>query len=123
MLGVLKTGAAYLPIDPAHPGSRIEFMIADAAPMAALTTAGLAERLAELELVVIDVDDPRLESYPGTALPVPAADDLAYVIYTSGTTGRAQGGGDHPCQCHRVDGLVGRRLGRRGAGLVAVAFV
>ena len=91
MLGVLKTGAAYLPIDPAHPGSRIEFMIADAAPMAALTTAGLAERLAELELVVIDVDDPRLDEYPGTGLSVPAADDWAYVIYTSGTTGVPKG--------------------------------
>ena len=45
MLAVLKTGAAYVPIDPALPAARIEFMLADAAPIAALTTAGLAERL------------------------------------------------------------------------------
>ena len=43
MLAVLKTGAAYLPIDPALPAARIEFMLADAAPIAAITTAGLAD--------------------------------------------------------------------------------
>ena len=45
ILAVLKTGAAYLPIDPALPAARIEFMLADAAPIAAVTTTGLAERL------------------------------------------------------------------------------
>ena len=45
ILAVLKTGAAYLPIDPALPAARIGFMVADAAPIAAITTTGLAERL------------------------------------------------------------------------------
>ena len=44
ILAVLKTGAAYLPIDPGHPAARIGFMIADAAPMAAITTAGSGGR-------------------------------------------------------------------------------
>ncbi|WP_156431557.1 amino acid adenylation domain-containing protein, partial [Mycobacterium sp. GA-1199] len=91
MLGVLKSGAAYLPIDPAHPWARIEFMISDAAPMAALTTAGLAERLAGSALVVIDVADPSIDGYPVTPLPEPTADDVAYTIYTSGTTGVPKG--------------------------------
>ena len=91
MLAVLKTGAAYLPIDPALPAARIGFMLADAAPIAAVTTAGLADRLDGYDLLVIDVDDPRIDSQPGTALPAPAADDIAYLIYTSGTTGVPKG--------------------------------
>ena len=91
MLAVLKTGAAYLPIDPALPAARIEFMLADAAPIAAVTTAGLAGRLDGCDLVVIDVDDPAVDRQPGTALPAPAPDDVAYLIYTSGTTGVPKG--------------------------------
>ena len=91
ILAVLKTGAAYLPIDPGLPAARIGFMVADAAPIAAITTAGLADRLDGHELLVIDVDDPRIDSYPGTGLPAPAADDIAYLIYTSGTTGVPKG--------------------------------
>ncbi len=72
ILAVLKTGAAYLPIDPVLPAARIGFMVADAAPIAAVTTAGLADRLDGCDLPVIDVEDPRIDSYPGTALPAPA---------------------------------------------------
>ena len=78
MLAVLKTGAAYLPIDPAVPTARIEFMIADAAPIAAVTAAALRSRLDRCDLTVIDLDDPRIQTYPGTALPAPAPDDIAY---------------------------------------------
>ena len=91
ILAVLKTGAAYLPIDPAVPAARMEFMVADAAPIAAITTAGLADRLDGCDLPVIDVDDPAVDSQPSTALPAPAADDIAYIIYTSGTTGVPKG--------------------------------
>ncbi len=59
MLAVLKTGAAYLPIDPALPDARIGFMLADAAPIAAITTAELARGWTGVTLLVIDVDDPR----------------------------------------------------------------
>ncbi|MFY9766392.1 MAG: condensation domain-containing protein, partial [Mycobacterium sp.] len=91
ILAVLKTGAAYLPIDPALPVARIEFLVGDAAPMAAVTTAGLAERLDGHELWVINVDDPRIQAYPCVGLPAPAPDDIAYLIYTSGTTGVPKG--------------------------------
>ena len=91
ILAVLKTGAAYVSIDPAHPDARIGFMLADAAPIAAVTTAGLAERLDGHELLVIDVDDPCIETYPCTGLPAPAPEDIAYLIYTSGTTGVPKG--------------------------------
>ena len=91
ILAVLKTGAAYLPIDPAHPAARIGFMLADAAPVAVLTTYDLADRLDEHDVAVIDVDDPAVETQPATALPAPSAEDIAYLIYTSGTTGVPKG--------------------------------
>ncbi|WP_172826157.1 non-ribosomal peptide synthase/polyketide synthase [Mycobacterium colombiense] len=91
MLAVLKTGAAYLPIDPAYPATRLGFMLGDAAPVAAITTTALAERLDGHTVPVIDVDDPRIQTYPRTGLPAPAPDDIAYLIYTSGTTGTPKG--------------------------------
>ncbi len=50
ILAVLKAGAAYVPIDPAHPAARIKFMTEDCAPIAAVTTSGLADRFEECEL-------------------------------------------------------------------------
>ncbi|WP_116377756.1 non-ribosomal peptide synthetase, partial [Mycobacterium sp. MFM001] len=87
MLAVLKAGATYLAIDSALPAARIGFMVEDAAPIAVITTADLTDRLDGYDLLVIDVEDPRVDSYPGTSLPAPAPEDLAYIIYTSGTTG------------------------------------
>ena len=94
ILGVLKTGAAYLPMDPGVPAERIGFMIADAAPIAAVTTADLVGRFDGHGLLVIDVGDvgdPVVGGQPGTALPLPGPDDIAYIIYTSGTTGVPKG--------------------------------
>ncbi|MFZ1177172.1 MAG: AMP-binding protein, partial [Mycobacterium sp.] len=91
ILAVLKTGAAYVPVDPEHPDAPLAFILADAAPVAAVTTSGLADRLDGCELVVVDVEDPRIRSCPGTGLPAPAADNIAYLIYTSGTTGTPKG--------------------------------
>ena len=91
MLAVLKTGAAYVPIDPAHPDARIGLMLADSAPIAALTTTRLADRLDGCGLLVIDIDDPAIDTQPSTALPAPAPEDIAYLIYTSGTTGVPKG--------------------------------
>ncbi|PIB73132.1 non-ribosomal peptide synthetase, partial [Mycobacterium celatum] len=91
ILAVLKTGAAYVPIDPAVPAARVAFVVGDAAPVAVITSAGLVDRLDGLDVLVIDVDDPVVDAQPSAGLPVPAADDLAYIIYTSGTTGVPKG--------------------------------
>ena len=91
MLAVLKTGAAYVPIDPVVPAARSEFVLGDAAPIAAITTAELRPRLDGHDLLIIDVADPAIDTQPSAALPAPAPDDIAYLIYTSGTTGTPKG--------------------------------
>ncbi|MGV0071431.1 amino acid adenylation domain-containing protein, partial [Mycobacterium colombiense] len=91
VMAVLKTGAAYLAIDPAHPTARMEFMVADAGPIAAITTVDLAERFDGHGLPVIDIEDPHPLGCPSTDLPVPAPEEIAYLIYTSGTTGVPKG--------------------------------
>ncbi|MDA3642342.1 non-ribosomal peptide synthetase, partial [Mycobacterium xenopi] len=75
----------------AHPVERIGFMLADAAPLAVITTTGLADRLDGHDVAVIDINDPRINTQPNTNLPGPAPDDIAYLIYTSGTTGVPKG--------------------------------
>nr|WP_308292924.1 AMP-binding protein [Mycobacterium nebraskense] len=91
MLAVLKTGAAYVPIDPAHSAARMEFVLEDAAVSAVITLAELRSRLDGRDLLVVDVHDPAVETQPHTALPAPAAENIAYIIYTSGTTGTPKG--------------------------------
>ncbi|MDG4666773.1 amino acid adenylation domain-containing protein [Mycobacterium sp. 236(2023)] len=91
ILAIVKTGAAYVPIDPAVPPARMDFVLTDAAPVAVITTATLAERLAGRDIAIIDRDDPAIDDQPVTALPAPAADEVAYIIYTSGTTGTPKG--------------------------------
>ena len=123
MVAVLKTGAAYLPIDPGLPAARIGFMLADAAPIAAITTTDLAERLDGHDVAVIDVDGPRRSTrYPGTALPAPGPDDIAYLIYTSGTTGVPKG---VAITHHNITQLlaVAARTPAGGGGVDAVAFL
>src|SRR5262249_54343282 len=80
ILPVLQPGAAYVPIDPNHPDALLAFILDDAAPVAAVTTAGLGSRLGGHDLLVIDIDDPRVQAYPCTGLPYPGAENIAYLI-------------------------------------------
>src|SRR5271156_6251629 len=91
IFAVLKTGAAYVPIDPAVPAARMRFVVDDAAPIAAITSIELRPRLDGHDLLVIDINDPAVDTQPGTALPAQAPDGIAYLIYTSGTTGVPKG--------------------------------
>ncbi|PBJ59189.1 hypothetical protein BB737_28565, partial [Mycobacterium avium subsp. hominissuis] len=91
IFAVLKTGAAYVPIDPGVPAARLQFVLADSAPVAAVTTAEVRDRLDGFTGQIIDFDDPAVAEQPATGLPVPAADNIAYIIYTSGTTGTPKG--------------------------------
>ncbi|HEY3472541.1 MAG TPA: amino acid adenylation domain-containing protein, partial [Amycolatopsis sp.] len=88
ILAVLKTGAAYLPLDPGYPADRIAFMLDDARPALVLATAETAVAGALL------LDDPAtLAGVPAGPLPevVLRPENPAYVIYTSGSTGRPKG--------------------------------
>ncbi len=92
LLAVLKTGAAYVPLDPGFPPSRLEFIAADAGIHALVTERGGASALAVERVVLVDRDAAAIAAQP--ALP-PAdgarAGDPAYVIYTSGSTGLPKG--------------------------------
>jgi amino acid adenylation domain-containing protein len=96
VLAVLKSGAGYLPVDPAYPADRIAFMLAESAPAAVLTMAAVTAVLpGGLPLLVLD--DPVTSAVlasgaGGENVPVVAGPrDVAYVIYTSGSTGRPKG--------------------------------
>ncbi len=95
LLAVLKSGAAYVPVDPGYPPDRIAFMLADTAPVAVLTTAAVAAALpGGMPLLVLDdpVTAAVLAGLDGENVPVAARPrDVAYVIYTSGSTGRPKG--------------------------------
>ena len=91
LLGVLKAGAAYLPVDPAYPAERIGYVLGDACPVLLLTSAGGTVSGA-VPVLALDESGVFAPGQPGTA---PAARPLpahpAYVIYTSGSTGRPKG--------------------------------
>lgn len=91
MLALLKTGAAYLPIDPGYPPARIDAMIADSGPVAVMTTSVLRPHLDTFNVSVIDIDDPALDTQCTDEVRWATPDDIAYLMYTSGTTGTPKG--------------------------------
>ena len=94
MLGVVKSGAAYVPLDPVYPKGRIENILEDARPVSVITSTALLENLPAIgdhtlcldrEGDLSELNDSRLPSIPATP------QNLAYVIFTSGSTGRPKG--------------------------------
>ncbi len=93
VLGVVKSGAAYVPIDPLYPSDRIEFMVSDAAPKLLLTQSKHVQSapLAGERVVAVDVPG-TLDGFADSDPPqIHDGDDLAYVIFTSGSTGKPKG--------------------------------
>ena len=90
---VMKTGAAYLPLDPATPADRIAYILGDAGTAAVLTDHDHAGTVPQGPWTVVDLDEPRsLTPAPQTpADPQLGPETVAYVIYTSGSTGRPKG--------------------------------
>ena len=77
ILAVLKTGAAYLPMDPAHPDARIEFMLDDAGRSPRSPTPSCRPARRHCGVPVIDLDDPHIGTHSSRHSPAPAADDIA----------------------------------------------
>ncbi|OJF15797.1 non-ribosomal peptide synthetase [Couchioplanes caeruleus] len=94
LLGVLKAGAAFVPLDPDYPAQRLSMMLADAAAPVVVTTTAVLDRVAghDATVVCLDRDRPVLDALPaGPPESGVTVDDLVYVIYTSGTTGKPKG--------------------------------
>jgi len=95
MLGILKSGGAYVPVDPEYPADRILYTVEDTAARIIISSQKSVEKLpksAGLTVVLLDNDWPVISSQPVTNLAVSIAQDqLAYVIYTSGSTGKPKG--------------------------------
>lgn len=101
VLAVLKTGAAYVPLDPEHPAQRIEFMVKDSAARMVVTCEELRERLGSTSVALTLVDElgavvgepaaPSPDEGEPFGSPVARPSDPAYIIYTSGSTGQPKG--------------------------------
>ncbi len=103
LMGVLKAGGAYLPLDPSYPADRLGFMLDDARPRVVLTQRRFADALPPHASAVVCLDAPTAQTAvtptdsrndwddQGEVLGKPSPDSLAYVLYTSGSTGRPKG--------------------------------
>ncbi|UFH41822.1 non-ribosomal peptide synthase/polyketide synthase [Flavobacterium cupriresistens] len=95
ILGILKSGGAYVPIDPDYPEDRIAYMVGDAGinlVLSSATSHKVLEEYTNLNVVLLDTDWNKISNYSTENLSVVVAPDhLAYVIYTSGSTGNPKG--------------------------------
>ena len=93
ILGVLKSGGAYVPIDPKYPSERIKFILEDTGSRLLLTQNWLKKQLTmHSSIKVLSLDDtPYSQELASNLSPYSKSEDLIYVIYTSGTTGQPKG--------------------------------
>lgn len=97
LLGIVKAGGAYLPLDPNYPVERLRHMLEDAAPQIVLTQTKLAPMLpvTQAAMIVLDENLEEVGGYAARNLPAAelhlTAQNLVYLIYTSGSTGRPKG--------------------------------
>jgi amino acid adenylation domain-containing protein len=91
LLAILKCGAAYVPLDPAYPPQRLQFMRTDSGAKLTITVSALADRFEDANLLLLDRIDGRPSSDTGDGPEGPTPSDVAYIIYTSGSTGVPKG--------------------------------
>jgi amino acid adenylation domain-containing protein len=96
MLGIIKAGAAYIPLDPAYPAERLRYMVENAGAAVVLSQERLTARWADMKarVVCLDRDWNEIGQSSGQRVEsVTSAQNLAYVMYTSGSTGLPKGSG------------------------------
>lgn len=93
ILGILKAGCAYLPLDPDYPGERIDFMVADAGVPAILTSENLKSHFSDAQVPLLTFEQAAMHPVERTSASTIeiSREDLAYIIYTSGSTGQPKG--------------------------------
>jgi len=91
VLGILKSGAAYVPMDPAFPTERLGYMVEDAHMPVIVTQESLVKHLPPHQAQVVLIDGRIPDASVTTLPPVSGGEDRAYVIFTSGSTGRPKG--------------------------------
>ena len=92
LLAILKSGGAYVPIDPTYPSQRIRHIVEDAAVPFILSTRGATECLVGCCVPVVSISPPRSpQPVPVAIAPQSSARNVAYIIYTSGSTGQPKG--------------------------------
>lgn len=96
ILGILKSGAAYVPIDPEYPAERINYMLQDTAAKFVLTSkqsrSNIDDQHTAINIISMDEEWPEISANPVDNLPLSILPgQLAYVIYTSGSTGKPKG--------------------------------
>ena len=123
VLGILKAGGAYLPLDPAYPPERVQFMLADSGVQVVVTETGFASDLEATGATLVLLDRERDEAAQGPESGV-TPENLAYVIYTSGSTGKPKGVLiSHANVTRLFDATAGLVRVRRRRRLDAVPFV
>ena len=93
VFGVLRSGNAYVPLDPLYPRERLAFMLADAEAGVLVTDTrhlGLARELGAGSVRIVNLDEPEPTAVPGVEAAVPP-EAMAYLLYTSGSTGQPKG--------------------------------
>jgi amino acid adenylation domain-containing protein len=94
LLGILKAGAAYVPLDPTYPQERLRTILSDCQPTLILTLQALSEQLPlqDRHVLYLDTERETITAQSRESLHCPAhVDNLLYILYTSGSTGRPKG--------------------------------
>lgn len=110
LLGTLRAGCGYLPLDPEYPPDRLRFMLQDSGAAAVVSTRARLPRLAVGHAVPVDMAEAEESAQATAGLPRIGAQDLAYVIYTSGSTGTPKGVAVEHGQVARLFDAVAERI-------------